>query len=90
MLRVVMRALMRIDLWNTGRRPWPLKAALTLFKWVFGVVSGPQLVVTYRPDLLGWGFRRQFLRASSANNPWPEGELELMGTLVSHLNACTY
>lgn len=81
---------MRIDLWNTGRRPWFARLGLKLFRWWFGTVSGPQLVMTYRMDLLGGPYRRQFLRASASTNPWPEGELELMGTLVSHLNACTY
>lgn len=81
---------MRIDLWNTGRRPWIAKGALALAKAAMGTVSGPQLVMTYRTDLLGGPYRRQFLRASAATNPWDEGELELMGAFVSHLNACAY
>lgn len=81
---------MRVDLWNTGNRPWWARLGLRAFRAVFGLVSGPQLVMTYRMDLLGGPYRRQFLRASARTNPWPAGELELMGTLVSHLNACEY
>ena len=81
---------MRIDLWNTGRRPLPARVLLAGLTWAMGVAPGPPLVLSYRMDLLGPAFRRHFLRASAHTNPWPEGELELMGTLVSQLNACTY
>jgi len=81
---------MRIDLWNTGTRPWFARLGLWLARRVLGTVSGPQLVMTYRMELLGAPYRRQFLRASARTNPWPEGDLELMGTLVSRLNACDY
>jgi len=80
----------RIDLVNSGRRPLLLRAMMRVARAYLGLLPGPPLVLSYRPDLLGADFRRHFLRASLPTSRWSSGELELMGTLVSSLNACRF
>ncbi len=80
---------MRIDL-EGGRRPVPMRAMLWLVRRVVGIVPGPMLVMSRRPDLMKGPFRRYVMRAMSADGEWSRGETELMAAFVSDLNRCHF
>lgn len=80
---------MRIDL-EGGRRPWPMRAMLWLVRSTVGMVPGPMLVMSRRPDLMTGSLRRYVMRAAAGNDQWSRGETELMAAFVSDLNRCHF
>lgn len=81
---------MRIDLEHGKRRPWPLRAALWVVRRLVGIVPGPLLAMSYRPDIMSPAMRRYMLRAMRASRAWSKGEAELLAAFVSNLNRCHF
>lgn len=81
---------MRIDLQRGGRRPWIASMLIRLVSAVLGSPPGPQLFLSYRPDLQTIPFVLYLARGAAAGGPWSQGEMELFGTFTSDLNACHF
>lgn len=81
---------MRIDLEHGQRRPWTLRVVLWVVRRLVGIVPGPMLVMSYRPELMSRALRRYVLRAMRASRAWSKGEAELMASFVSDLNRCHF
>ncbi|MEM7116707.1 MAG: hypothetical protein AAF614_30005 [Chloroflexota bacterium] len=81
---------MRIDLISGGKRPFPARIMMELFKWQAGVYAGPTVTITYRPDLLNRDLANYTLRGMHGSGGWTKGEAELFAAFVSHLNSCNF
>lgn len=81
---------MRIDLLRGGKRPFPIRVGLLLFKLRAGVIPGPPLAITYRPDLLTTDLRDYTLRGMHGSGGWSKGDAELFAAFVSKLNTCHF
>lgn len=67
-----------------------MKLALRLTRWRLGMVPGPTLVMTYRPELFPGPLRAYVLRGMAGTGAWSRSEAELMAAYVSNLNACHF
>ncbi len=81
---------MRVDLFKGGRRPWYFRLGLRAAKARIGVVPGPPLAITYRPDLWARELVGYIFRGSAGAGGWGKGNAELFSAFVSHLNACRF
>ena len=66
---------MRIDLFRGGKRPFPARIALEIFKLRAGIYAGPQVALTYRPDLLTKDVRDYVLRGMHGSGGWSSQRL---------------
>lgn len=81
---------MRLDLLSGGKRPWWLRLGFALARWRLGVIPGPTVFITYRPDLVSARFRGYLMRPMCGRGSWTRGEAELMAAFVSKLNTCHF
>ena len=81
---------MRVDLFQGGKRPLPMRLGLALFKLRAGVYPGPPVAITYRPDLLTKDLARYIQRGMHGSGGWSKGEAELFAAFVSKLNSCQF
>ena len=81
---------MRIDMYRGGKRPWFMGVFLQIMKWRIGMVPGPPLAITYRPDLFHKTFVGYIMRAMHGSGGWDKGHAEMFGAFVSHLNTCHF
>ncbi len=81
---------MRIDLFRGGKRPFPVRLQLELFKLRAGIYPDPMVALTYRTDLLNKDMRDYILRAMHGSGGWSKGEAELFAAFVSSLNSCSF
>lgn len=82
---------MRIDLEHSQRRPWFLRIAMGVVRRLAGgIVPGPMLLMSHRPDFMSPALRGYVLRAMRASPAWTKGQAELMAAFVSNLNRCHF
>ncbi|KAA3655742.1 MAG: hypothetical protein DWQ04_33085 [Chloroflexi bacterium] len=81
---------MRIDLFRGGKRPFPIRIALTLFKLRAGAYPGPPVAITYRPDLLTKDLGNYISRGMHGSGGWSKGEAEMFAAFTSSLNSCQF
>ena len=82
--------MMRINLLRGGKRPFPIRLGLELFKLRTGVYLGPPLAITYRPDLLNKELANYIQRGMYGSERWSRGETELFAAFISKLNSCSF
>ena len=81
---------MRVNLFNSGRRPLSMRLGLRLIKWRTGVYPGPILTISYRPDLFHKDFIGYIMRGMSGSGEWDKGHAEMFASFVSKLNSCRF
>ena len=81
---------MRVDLMKGGRRPWYAGVLLRIAKARIGILPGPPVVITYRPDLWARELLGYIVRGSKGAGGWGRGNAELFGAFVSKLNSCGF
>jgi len=81
---------MRLDFESGGRRPWPMKLMLGVIRRYIGTLPGPQLVLSWRPDLLHSRMPRYIMRGVHDSGPWSKGEAEMFAAFISDLNSCHF
>jgi hypothetical protein len=84
------RDAMRIDLASNRHRKWQHRIALKVVAQYIGMIPGPMLTMTYRPDLVSPEVRAYMLRSSSNESSWSRGESEVIASFVSDLNTCHF
>jgi hypothetical protein len=81
---------MRVNLFAGGRRPWFVSVGLKAIKLRVGLIPGPPLAITYRPDLFPRALAGYIFRSSSGQDGWHKGHAELFSAFVSKLNSCRF
>ena len=81
---------MRIDLYSGGRRPWPARIFLRVWRWWVGVDVGPPTAMSYRPDLFPLAFVRYLMGALRGSPSWDRGHVEMIAAFVSRANSCSF
>ena len=81
---------MRIDLTTGGKRPWYVGLILKAMKLRMGIIPGPPLTLSYRPDMFPPKLRNLTLGSANPSRSWDAGQLEVFATFVSKLNSCNF
>lgn len=81
---------MRLQVVEKGPRKWYHRLRMWMLSKVVGFRPGPQLLATYRPDLLTKDFVSYIMHGSAGSREWTPGEAELFSAFVSDRNACHF